>query len=253
MKKKLFVIICLICGVSLFAETGNYSYKDIPYGALYETIKKTFANEDVKLYEEKFETYNDMYLNNVNILPAISKIVPWTNGDTYMIGGSENLIKILHVESQSLWANLSSVTFFFLQTAENKYELFMYRKGYKANEEIPFSDFLTFSDDFAGKISNALGQNYLKRKAGRIVAYKRNDYRSFYSWKDGKINIFLFGLMYEPSISWFTSGRFYKEVFYYNTDYETIAVQQKNKYIEDKKKEEIEKKQKALEKNNLDF
>ena len=256
MKKNICLFVLFFLPLFLFAEIGNYSYGEIPFGSAYDDIKEIFVKESISVEEyDRIEfQFNKEF--NMGIVPELCEpYEQWGKDYKYessQIGNFHNeYIKILRVRNEHLWNNISEVTFYFLDAENHEYKLFLYEKKLKYNDKYTNEEFIKVIENQAQKISSALNAKPVNKqnKLFRIMALG-NEIGVCYTWIDGKNKIF-FASHTTKNVypaSWVDS-----HLYYYDTSYELVAKRTKQKYIQDKEDEERRKSQEKMKKLDIDF
>ena len=241
-------------------KKGNFSYTEIPFGATYEEIKELFKNEKVKIKESNNIEFQFNQVFNLGIMSELCEPYhQWGTGgvagkpysyESQLIGSYEyNYIKILEVYSDNYWKNLSSITFYFVDTGNNVFKLFLYEKNY-FSEELTNTEFAVVMAKQNEQISTAINSNYINKEMKQYQKYASTDRVALcYTWKDKNKKLFLIGDTWKSN----KETSVYRTMYYYDTSYEQIAKTQKKKYIEQKEKKESEKSQERINNSALDF
>ena len=248
--------------ISKMIETGNFSYNDIPFGATYEEIKTIFSNEKVKMKESNRIEFQFNKVFNLGIMTELCEPYhQWSTGgvagkpysyESQQIGSyNYDYVKVLEVYSDNnYWRNLSGVTFYFLDTGNNVFKLFLYEKSYYL-EEFTNTEFAVVMAKQSEQISTALNSNYINKEMKQYQKYSDtiNCVALCYSWKDKKNKIFLIGDTWKSD----REASVYRTLYYYDTSFEQIGKTQKKKYVEQKETEAQKKSQEKINSSEIDF
>lgn len=260
-KTNITLILLLLISTSAFAEIGNYSYEEIPFGTTYEEIKNLFKNEKVSIKESNRIELQFNKVFNLGILSEMCEpYQQWGTGgvagksysyESQQIGSYKyKYVKILEVYSEKYWKNLSMVVFYFIDVGNQQYKLFLYEKSFKSDDEFTNEEFYKVIDKQSEQISSSLNIQPINKQKKYFQYNSRTDDIAYcYSWLDKQIKIYFIG-------STFTSNRptwIFRHIYYYDSSYEEISKKQKQKYMEEAELEEKRKSQEKMNNLELDF